>query len=194
MSPRPSGKGFRWEAAVVPPTILPVSPASGDPLATVFLSRTGCGPPLIAQEVDRVLEQFLELLHEAACLRAVGHTMVHRQRGFYKRGNPDLAGHSNRAPGHGAHRKDGRLRWVDDGDEFVDIEHPQIRNGERAAPEVVGTQLVRARALGQGPGLGRNLFQGFFVGVADDRGMSPSSSATAMPMLTCECISRLPSR
>ena len=43
---------------MAPPTILPVSPAGGDPLATVFLSRTGCGARLLGQEVDGVLEQF----------------------------------------------------------------------------------------------------------------------------------------
>ena len=71
---------------MVPPTILPVSPAGGDPLATVFLSRTGCGARLIGQEVDGVLQQFLEFLHEAAGLRAVGRAMVNRQRGFMRIG------------------------------------------------------------------------------------------------------------
>jgi len=47
---------------------------------------------LNGQECNRVLEQLLELLQEAAGLRAVGYAMVNRERGFHEEGDPDLAG------------------------------------------------------------------------------------------------------
>jgi len=48
--------------------------------------------PATRQEGGRVHQQFLELLQETAGLRAVGHAMVNRQRGFHEEGDPDLAG------------------------------------------------------------------------------------------------------
>src|SRR3989304_4081276 len=70
-------------------------------------------------------------------------------------------------------RGGGGFRRVDDRDEFLHVEHPQVGYRERPGAQVLGTQPAGACALAQLFGPGRDLTQRFPVRIAQHGGDQP---------------------
>ena len=79
-----------------------------------------------------LLEQPLDDLQELRTSRPVDGAMIAGQCHFHAMPNAELSIHDHRLLLDGAHRQNGGFRRVDDGAERLDIEHPQVRDAERA--------------------------------------------------------------
>src|SRR6476619_666304 len=119
---------------------------------------------------ERLLEQVAKVGQEARAVRAIDHAVIAAQRDGQQIGERDAAGAilDGCAPGT-ADREDRNLRRIDDRGERTDTEHAEVRDGEGAVLEVLGSQGSSPGAVRQRACLLGELGQGLPVGVAHDR-------------------------
>mmetsp|Transcript_7363 Transcript_7363/g.16111 ORF Transcript_7363/g.16111 Transcript_7363/m.16111 type:complete len:212 (+) Transcript_7363:223-858(+) len=102
----------------------------------------------LEQHLQRVLDDLLESLQPGRCERAVDDAVVGRERdGHEALGDKGVGGSVGAVVGHhellgAADGQDARLRSVDDGGELLDAHHAEVGDGEGAADELLGLELV----------------------------------------------------
>ncbi len=82
----------------------------------------------LIRQAGRLLDQRRERVQELRPARAVDHAMIAREREGDRRAHGRRAVDGDHALDDAPDGEDGGLRWVEDGEEGVDPEHPEIRD------------------------------------------------------------------
>src|SRR5581483_12474052 len=98
---------------------------------------------------DGVLEPALDVREEAGPARAVDGPVVARERRAHRVTDRERALAHDRPRLDRPDREDARLRRVDDRGEALDAEHPEVRDAEGGAREVVARERAALRALAE---------------------------------------------
>src|SRR6185312_12195398 len=139
-------------------------------MTSVSSIRTSVRAPSGSCEQEgRRLEVTLDRLQQPGAVGAGAGTMVAGEGDRHDLARHDGAVADDRALDRARHRQDGRLRRVDDRREGGHVEHPPVRDGERAALDLGLAQLPVAGALDQVARLDRQLAHALRVGVAQHR-------------------------
>ena len=127
----------------------------------------------VGQQEHRVLQEPLDLSQIACGLRAVRDPVIGGEGGLHHVCGAHRALLHDRSRLRAAHRQDGSLRRVDDRDETLDVEHPQVAHRERPTLQRVGTEFPLAGAVPEILRLTRDLRDAFLIAVPDDRDDQP---------------------
>ena len=104
-------------------------------------------------ERERLLEERLQLAQESTGEHPVDDPVVAGERDRHRPAGDDVPVPHHRRLADRADGEDGRLRRIDDRGELRHREHPEIRDGERPARQVVASEAPGPGPLDQSPGL-----------------------------------------
>src|SRR5262249_6689432 len=117
----------------------------------------------------RIFDQRLERVEQHGAERAVNGAMVGGEPDRHHVRSLDLAVAHDRALLSGSDRENGRVRWIDNGVEFLDPIHAEVRYRASAALIFLRCQLAGTRAGGKVLHLVGNDGERFLLGMAQDR-------------------------
>src|SRR4029453_6028708 len=116
-------------------------PGPGPTTATSTL----CVAIALDQQAQRLLEEPLDVLQEPGTHRAVHHAVIARDRQHHAPPDAEPRAAPHRHAPDRSDREDGALGRVDDGRELGDVEHAEVRDGERRPRQLRRAELAVAR-------------------------------------------------